>query len=406
MFLNQIYHNNIYLSQSERMKYIMKVVIAIDSFKGSLTSMQAGNAAKDGIKRVFPDAEVIIRPVADGGEGTVDALSDGMGGEKRTIKVKDPLGRTIDCEYGIIPSIGTAIIEMSAAAGITLVSENERNPLNATTYGVGETISDAIKNGCRNFIIGIGGSATNDGGIGMLQALGFKMLDKNGNSVPYGAKGLEKLSLIKTENVIPELNECIFNIACDVTNPLCGDIGCSAVYGPQKGADERMIAEMDEWLKRYAELAKTVSDNADADFPGSGAAGGMGFAFRTFLNGTLKNGIDLVLKETHIEDYIKDADVVITGEGRLDAQTAMGKAPSGVASIAKKYSKPVIAFSGSVTKEASVCNDSGIDAFFPILRSVSTLEEAMDSENAYSNMADSAEQVFRLLKIFGGKVNA
>ncbi len=388
------------------MKHIMKAVIAIDSFKGSLTSMQAGKAVEEGIKRVYSDAEVVIRPIADGGEGTVDALCEGMGGEKQVVIAKDPLGRTIDCEYGIIPDTDTVIIEMSAAAGLTLISEDERNPLNTTTYGVGEIIVDAMKKGCRNFIIGIGGSATNDGGIGMLQALGFEMLDKDGNSVPYGAKGLKSLSLIKTGNVNPLLCECKFNIACDVTNPLCGENGCSAVYGPQKGADEKMISEMDGWLRNYSELAKTVCENVDEGFPGAGAAGGMGFAFRTFLNGTLKNGIDLVLTETHLEGYVKDADVVVTGEGRLDAQTAMGKAPSGVAAIAKRYSKPVIAFSGVVTKEARVCNECGIDAFFPILRSVCTSDEAMNMENAYSNMTDASEQVFRLLKLNGGGFNA
>lgn len=380
----------------------MKIVIAIDSFKGSLTSRMSGLAAADGIKKVFPDAEIIVRPVADGGEGTVDALIEGLGGERQIASVTNPVEEKVDAEYGIIDN-NTAIIEMSAAAGIALVSDDEKNPLNTTTFGVGELILDAIKKGCRNFIIGIGGSATNDGGVGMLQALGFEFLDDSGNQISFGAKGLKDLSVINCDRVLPKLRECIFNIACDVTNPLCGDNGCSAVYGPQKGADANMIKDMDKWLLRYAELTKTVNENVDKDFPGAGAAGGMGFAFLSYLNGKLMNGIDLVLTETKLEDYIKDADIVITGEGRLDSQTVMGKAPVGVARIAKKYNIPVIAFSGCVTDDATVCNNHGIDAFFPVLRTVCTLDEALNIDNAYKNMSNTAEQVFRLIDIYKNK---
>ncbi len=377
----------------------MKIVIAIDSFKGSLSSRMSGLAAADGIKKVFPEAEIVVRPVADGGEGTVDALIEGLGGERQTVSVTNPVGEKIDAEYGIIDN-NTAIIEMSAAAGITLVSGSEKNPLNTTTFGVGELILDAIGKGCRNFIIGIGGSATNDGGVGMLQALGFEFLDNSGNQISFGAKGLRDLSNISCEKALPELKECTFNIACDVTNPLCGDNGCSGVYGPQKGADEKMIKDMDEWLSEYAKLTKTVNENADKDFPGAGAAGGMGFAFLSYLNGKLMNGINLILSETKLEDYIKNADIVITGEGRLDSQTIMGKAPVGVAKIAKKYNIPVIAFSGCVTEDATACNNHGIDAFFPVLRTVCTLEEALNVDNAYKNMSNTAEQVFRLIDIY------
>ncbi len=379
----------------------MKVTIAIDSFKGSLSSMQAGQAVMEGIKRVYSDAEVIVRPIADGGEGTVEALSQGMGGEIQKIKACDPLGRRIECEYGIISETKTAIIEMSAAAGITLITAEERNPLNTTTYGVGEIIADAIKKGCRNFIIGIGGSATNDGGIGMLQALGFGMLDKDGNDIPLGGRGLKELAKITDDGTLPELYECTFNIACDVTNPLCGKNGCSAVYGPQKGADEIMIEQMDNWLSNYAMLTKELKPHSDINAPGAGAAGGIGFAFMSFLNANLKKGIDLILRETCLEQYVKDADIVVTGEGRLDSQTAMGKAPSGIAAIAKKYGRPVIAFSGCVTPEATKCNECGIDAFFPVVRTVCTLDEAMNSENAYKNAADTAEQVFRVFSVCG-----
>ena len=247
--------------------------------------------------------------------------------------------------------------------------------------------------------MGIGGSATNDGGIGMLQALGFDFLDKNGNQVPFGALGVEQLCSISGEHVIPELSLCEFRIACDVINPLCGDTGCSAVYGPQKGADPKMIMQMDQWLSQYAALAGKNFPKADPCFPGAGAAGGLGFAFLTFTNAVLESGIQIVLEETGLENYIREADVVITGEGRLDGQSAMGKAPVGVAGLAKRYHKPVLAFAGSVTREAAACNQSGIDAFFPILRHISTLEEAMESRNAKENLADTAEQVFRLWAI-------
>lgn len=376
----------------------MKTVIAIDSFKGSLTSVEAGRACAEGIKRVYPDSENIIVPVADGGEGTVDALVAGLGGEKVKISVCGPLGEKAQAEYGIIKDTKTAIIEMSAAAGITLVPDNLRNPLNTTTYGVGEIISDAMERGCRNFIIGIGGSATNDGGIGMLQALGFGMLDKNGNNVPFGAKGIKEVVSITTDEKNPLLSECNFSIACDVNNPLCGDNGCSAIYGPQKGADEKMVADMDSWLSDYAKKVKEVFPDADENYPGAGAAGGIGFAFMAFLNGKLERGIDIVLRAAKLEELVKETDVVITGEGRLDKQTAMGKAPGGIAAIAKKYDKKVIAFSGAVTDDAREVNKNGIDAFFPILRTVCSLEDAMKTENAYKNMSDTAEQVFRVMK--------
>ena len=378
----------------------MKAVIAIDSLKGSLSSLEAGAAIAKGIEKGYPGSTSVVRPLADGGEGTVEALALGMNGRIEKIVVSGPVGRPVECAYGIIDETRTAIIEMSGAAGITQVTDEERNPMNTTTYGVGEVIKDAVSKGCRSFIVGIGGSATNDGGIGMLQALGYGFLDASGNQVAFGAKGLKDLVSISTENVLPELSECRFKIACDVTNPLCGEKGCSAIYGPQKGADPSMILQMDAWLEDYARLAARSFPKADAEFPGTGAAGGMGFAFLTFTNAVLQSGISIVLEETHLEDYIRDADIVITGEGRLDAQTVMGKAPSGVADIAAKYGKPVIAFSGSVTADAAACNNHGIDAFFPILRGVSTLQEAMDPANAKRNMIDTVEQVFRLIHRF------
>lgn len=381
----------------------MKVTVAIDSFKGSLSSIEAGNAVADGIKRVDPQAKVLVRPLADGGEGTVEALVQGMNGTFENVTVTGPLGAKVESQYGILNKCNTAIIEMSSAAGITLVKPKEKNPLHTTTYGVGEMMKDAIAKGCRRFIVGIGGSATNDCGIGMLQALGYEFLNKNGQQVPFGAEGVRDIVAIRDEHVIPALKDCTFKIACDVTNPLCGEKGCSAIYGPQKGATKEMVRDMDQWFSKFATLAKENYPHADADAPGTGAAGGMGFAFLTFTNAVLESGIEIVLKETELEEYIKDADIVITGEGRLDGQTAMGKAPVGVAKLAKKYNKPVLAFAGCVTKEAVECNHEGIDAFFPIVRRATTLEEAMDYNNACNNMMDTVEQAFRLIQCFHKK---
>ncbi len=378
----------------------MKVTVSIDSFKGSLSTFQAAESIKNGIKRVYKDAEVNICPLADGGEGTVEVIISATHGETVSATVHNPIGKLIQTDYGIIPKTKKAVIEMSAAAGITLIDEKERNPLYTTTYGVGELIADAILKGCRDFIIGIGGSATNDGGVGMLQALGFEFLDKFGNQVPYGAKGLSEIVQIRTENAIAELKECNFCIACDVKNILCGENGCSAVYGPQKGATPQMINDMDGWLKKYAELTKKVIASADATAPGTGAAGGLGFAFLAYLNATLKSGVDLVINEVGLEEYIKNSDIVITGEGRLDNQSYMGKSPVGVAKLAKKYDKPVIAFSGCVTDGAAVCNEHGIDSFFPILRTPCSVQEAMECNNASKNLCDTVEQVFRLIKLF------
>ena len=381
----------------------MKVVVAIDSFKGSLSSMEAGQAIEEGVKCVYQNAEVVVRPLADGGEGTVEALVEGMGGIFVTKEVTGPLGEKVEATYGIIELKDdlskTAIIEMSAAAGITLVPEESRNPMNTTTYGVGELILDAIERGCRHFIVGIGGSATNDGGVGMLQALGYDFLTREGKSISYGGNGLRELARIEETNVHPMLKECTFKVACDVTNPLCGENGSSAIFGSQKGATPEMVQELDQLLLHYAELSKKINANADRFYPGTGAAGGMGFAFLTYTNATLESGIQIVLTETKLEELIITADVVVTGEGRLDGQTALGKAPIGVASLAKKHQKKVLAFAGAVTPDAKECNQHGIDAFFPILRGVVTLKEAMNKEVAHQNMVDTVEQVFRVVEM-------
>ena len=379
----------------------MRVLIAIDSLKGSLTSMEAGNTIAEGIKRVYPKAELHVSPLADGGEGTAEALTAGLKGSLQSLTVTGPLGAPISAGYGILPDKRTAVLEMAAAAGITLVEPEKRNPMKTTTYGVGELIRDAIKKGCRHFIVGIGGSVTNDGGIGMLQALGFGMLDQKGRQVSFGGEGLSMLHQITAESVMEELKECTFRIACDVTNPLCGPLGASAVYGPQKGADPQMISELDGYLGHFALLAKGLRPSADPEVPGTGAAGGLGYAFLTFTNAVLESGIQIVMEETGLEEHVKNADLVVTGEGCLDGQTVQGKAPIGVAGLAKKYGQPVIAFSGIVKKDAAVCNEAGIDAFFPILRRVGTLEEAMNPKNARENLLETSEQVFRLWKAAG-----
>lgn len=375
----------------------MKVVVAIDSLKGSLTSMNAGMAIKEGIQKAHPAAEVIVKPLADGGEGTTDALIEGMGGERINLTVTGPLGKPVSAYYGYISKSRTAILEMASAAGIILISEGEKNPLIATTFGVGEMILDAIGRGCHNFIIGIGGSATNDGGIGMLQALGYRFLNGNKQDVGQGAQALANVAFVDTANVSPDLAACHFQIACDVTNPLCGENGATYIYGPQKGVTEELKESLDSAMSHFARITAATLGNQFSEEQGAGAAGGLGFAFLSYLNAQLTPGIDLILNTVHLESALKDADYVVTGEGRLDHQTAMGKAPVGVAKLAKKYGITVLAFAGGVTKDAVACNKAGIDAFFPIIRGVTTLEEAMKPENARANMIDSVEQVFRLL---------
>ena len=375
----------------------MKVVIAIDSLKGSLSSMEAGMAIKDGILAAKPDAEVIVKPLADGGEGTTDALIEGMNGERIDLTVTGPMHTPVDAYYGYLKDTNTAVMEMASAAGITLVPDSEKNPLLATSYGVGEMINDAIQRGCRNFIIGIGGSVTNDGGIGMLKALGVRFLDENGKDAGEGGQALAKVARIDVSGMNPLLKECHIQVACDVNNPLCGENGSTYVYGPQKGVTEEMKKTLEETMAHFARVTSETLENDYMNTPGAGAAGGLGYAFLAYTGAALTPGIELILDAVGLEEELSGADVVVTGEGRLDFQTAMGKAPVGVARLAKKYNAKVIAFAGSVTKEATACNKEGIDAFFPILRGVCTLAEAMDPVAARNNMTATVEQVFRLL---------
>ena len=367
---------------------VLNVTIAIDSFKGSLSSMEAGRAVAEGVRRAMPGANCTVRPLADGGEGTVDALVAGLGGELRRVEVTGPAGRPVTAKYGLVGA--TAVMEMAEAAGITLVSGAERNALATTTYGVGEMVLDAARAGATSFVIGIGGSATNDAGAGMLQALGWRLVDAKGREIPRGGAALRQVAAVVAPERSP-VRGLSFRIACDVKNPLCGPQGASAVYGPQKGATPEDVRMLDAALAHFASV---VGDTAE--HPGDGAAGGLGFAFRRFLGGELVPGVELILGETRLADYVRDADVVVTGEGRLDGQTVMGKAPIGVARVAKVFGKPVLAFSGCLGDGAEAVNGAGIDAFFPILRKIATLDEALEQKTAAANLAATAEQAFRV----------
>jgi glycerate kinase len=375
----------------------MKVVIAIDSFKGSLSSLEAGRAIREGILQTHPLAQVCIKPIADGGEGTVDALVDGLQGSYHNVEVTGPLGTPVTSTYGTIDEGHVAIIEMATAAGLSYVPMMQRNPLNTTSFGVGETILHAMHAGCREFILGLGGSATNDGGIGMLSALGVRFLDEDDNELqPYG-HSLTQIKKINTDNMPFALQDCHFRVACDVTNPLYGANGATFIFGPQKGATPEIMTTLEDGIINYATVVSKHFQSNLANTPGAGAAGGLGFAFISFLNASMESGVSVILDAIHLKDNIKEADYVITGEGRLDSQTAMGKAPSGIASLAKEFDKPVIAFSGCATLDAKVLNTIGIDAFFPILQAPMSVEEAMDGKVAHENLLATTTQVFSLI---------
>lgn len=375
----------------------MKVVIAVDSLKGSLTSLEAGNAVRAGLLRAIPDAEAVVLPVADGGEGTTQALLDALGGSLVELEVTGPYRESVRASYGYSPESRTAVMEMAAAAGLTLTSRRE--PLHATTYGLGEMIRDAVGRGCRRFLVGIGGSATNDGGVGMLSALGVRFLDADGAPCPITAQALEKVSRIDLSGMLPELADCTFEIACDVSNPLCGERGSTYVFGPQKGVTPAERPVLDAAMRRYADVTAAALGTDHRDAPGAGAAGGLGFAFLSYLGGTLKSGIDLVLSALELDEHLRGADLVVTGEGCLDEQTAFGKTPAGVARRAGRFGIPVIALAGSIRPGAEICNQRGIHAYFSILPGVMTLDEAMDRETARHNMESAAEQIFRLADI-------
>lgn len=375
----------------------MKVVVAVDSFKGCMSSMEAGRTIRLAMHKVDEELDVEVFPLADGGEGTMEILTRELGGKIVKTFVTGPLGAPVSCEYGIVEKQKLAIIEIAKVAGLTLVPLETRKPLYTTTYGVGEVIRQAIEAGCREFIIGLGGSATNDGGIGMLQALGFGMLDADSKQVRFGAGGLEDLYMITARGAMSELEQCTFHVACDVKNPLCGELGCSKVFGPQKGATLEEVKQMDQWMAHYGKLAKEVRENADINCEGAGAAGGLGFAFSTFLNGKLESGSQIVMDILQLEEAIKESDLVITGEGCIDGQSVMGKGPIHVAKIGKKYNKKVVALAGSIGEDAHLCHDYGIDAYFPILQKTMELEEAMKPEVARNNLMATVIQVMRIL---------
>ena len=373
------------------------IVIAMDSLKGSLSSLQAGECVRQAAESCGFSASVI--PMADGGEGTVDALVSGMGGQWEQAVVTGPLGEAVTARYGILPEERLAVIEMAEAAGLPLVPPERRDPRRTTTYGLGELILDAWNKGCRAYLIGIGGSATNDGGLGMLTALGYRFFGADDQPVGIYGGDVAAIRRIDGSGVHPAVKEAAFRIACDVTNPLCGPNGCSAIFGPQKGATPEIVAALDAALSDYGHLSAAFLGRDLMEQPGVGAAGGLGFAFAAFLGGTLQPGAELVMTATGLENAIAGADLVVTGEGRLDGQSAMGKTPCAVAALARRHQVPVIAFAGSVTPDALACHDAGIDAYFPIVRGPISLEEAMDPDTACAGLTAAAEEVFRLLRI-------
>ena len=357
--------------------------------------MEAGQVVKEGILAFSNRANVTVYPFADGGEGTLDVfLASDKNSSRVDLTVSDPLGRRIKSAYGILRD-GTAVIEMAKAAGLCLIKDYERNPLYTTTRGVGELIRHALEHNCRRFIVAIGGSATNDCGTGMLSELGCRMLDESGRQVCDGALGLKDAVYIDTKELLPELAECNFVIASDVKNPLYGENGASHVFAPQKGASPDDVQLMDKWIRNYSEIVKKTYHRSDPMAEGAGAAGGMGYALQTFLGGVMKSGAEVLLGWTDIEKEIRASDLVITGEGRIDGQTAMGKAPVRIAAVAKEHNKPVIAICGSVGEGAEKCHNAGIDAIFPIVSGVMTMEEAMKKEIASSNLRRTAEEVIR-----------
>lgn len=383
----------------------MKVVIAIDSFKGSLSSNELGDALSLGIKKVYKDVEIIKIPIADGGEGTVEAMVYGTGGKFIEVEVHGPLMNKIKATYGILGDGKTAIIEMATASGLPLVPVEKRNPNKTTTFGTGELIKDAIKKGCREFIIGIGGSATNDGGLGMMQGLGYKFYDKEEKELGQGGEIMNQIEKIDSTQALEELSQCKFLVACDVDNPFYGPRGAAHVYGKQKGANEQMILELDNGLKHLSEILNKTYNIDINSLPGAGAAGGLGGGIVAFLNGILKPGIEIILEKVEFEKKVINSDFVITGEGRIDFQTVMGKAPVGVSKLAKKYNIPVIALAGSVADDADKTHEAGIDSIFSIINYPISLEEAMKKENSKKFVEKNAEEIFRLIKICENKFN-
>ena len=377
----------------------MRVIVGMDSFKGSLSSVDANQAVENSVKQVFSDADVKAFAMADGGEGTAETLVDGMNGNLVEVSVTGPLGPPVDASYGLIKDENLAIIEVASACGLTLLSEAELNPLLTTTYGVGELINHAFNNGARKFIIGLGGSATNDGGVGMLQAIGYEFLGSDGKEIEFGGGSLSSIDSIRKTAESEKFKDCEFRVACDVSNILYGEQGASYIFGPQKGADRDMLKVLDAGLKHYADFTSKEMGIEISNIEGGGAAGGLGAAFHGYLNGQLESGVELIMDVLSVEEELKTADLVITGEGRIDAQTSMGKVPAGMASLAGKYSIQVIAVGGSLTEDAYHLNHHGINAVFSIQTEPLSIDEAMDSKRTRINIEKTVEQIMRTLKI-------
>lgn len=381
----------------------MKIVIAPDSFKESLSASDIASTIKEGFSDIYPHAQYTLLPVADGGEGTVEAMVHALNGHIINTTITDPLGERGSAFYGVSGDNQCAIIEMAAASGLERVPLNKRNAKITTSYGTGELIYDALDKGTRKFIIGIGGSATNDGGAGMLQALGVKLLDKTGQQIGYGGQALADLVNIDISEMDSRLARCDFEVACDVTNPLTGENGASAIFGPQKGASKEDITLLDNNLKHFAKIIKQDLNIDVEHIPGTGAAGGMGAALLAFLNAKLRPGIEIITELLNLDRLVKEADLVITGEGRLDHQSINGKVPIGVAAIAKKHDKPVIAIVGSLGDKAEIVYPYGISAMFSILTQICTLDEALDATTAKKNLFMSARNIAAAIKI-GSKI--
>ncbi|MEI2265723.1 glycerate kinase [Erwinia sp. CGal63] len=365
----------------------MKIVIAPDSYKESLSAQQVATQIEQGFREIFPEAHYVKLPVADGGEGTVEAMVAATGGKTVRLNVTGPLGEEVEAFYGLSGDDSCAYIEMAAASGLELVPAARRDPLITTSYGTGELIRSALDKGVQRFIIGIGGSATNDGGAGMVQALGAKLLDSQGNEIGFGGGSLSALASIDIDGLDPRIKECRFEVACDVTNPLLGEEGASAVFGPQKGATPELVEQLDKALAHYAQIIRRDLDIDVLSIPGGGAAGGMGAALHAFCGAELRRGIEIVTEALGLDELVKDAALVITGEGRIDSQTIHGKVPIGVAKVAKRYNKPVIGIAGSLTKDVGIVHQHGLDAVFSVIYSICTLEDALSGAAENVRMA-------------------
>ncbi|HHW7568326.1 TPA: glycerate kinase [Mannheimia haemolytica] len=375
----------------------MKIVIAPDSFKESLTALEVAQAIQQGFARVFPEAEYQLVPMADGGEGSVQSLIDATHGSLQKISVISPLANSVEAFFGLSGDKKTAFIEMAAASGLHLVPMEQRNPLITTSYGTGQLIKAALDLGVEKIILGIGGSATNDGGVGMLQALGVKFLNAEQQEIDFGGEALSQIQQIDLSGLDSRLSQVEFEVACDVDNPLCGERGASAIFGPQKGATAEMVKTLDHALLHFAETAKSQLGIEIAEKAGAGAAGGMGGGLLLLPNVMLRSGVQIILEATELAEKLADADLVVTGEGRMDAQSIAGKTPIGVAKTAKQFGKPVIAIVGSLKEDYPVVYQHGIDAVFPIIRQVSNLETMLKSGK--ENLISTAENVARLWRI-------